>query len=99
MARSGKKRTILALTANPLNADRLRLDQEVRQIREAIQRAGQRSKIQFEARTAVTADDLRRHILDLKPSVVHFSGHGAGDRGLCFVNEQDQAQLIEAEPL
>jgi hypothetical protein len=92
-------RTILVLTADPVNADRLLLDQEARRIRECVKRSNQRDTLRVETRGAVTADDLCRSLLDVGPDVVHFSGHGGGTAGLCFVDEANEAQCVAAEPL
>ncbi|MEL6490404.1 MAG: hypothetical protein AAFQ95_10610 [Cyanobacteria bacterium J06621_3] len=80
---------ILILTANPKNSDKLRLDEEVREIQEGLQRFSygkavpSRSRDQFEiiAKWAVRPDDLRRALLDHEPNIVHFSGHGAEENG------------------
>ncbi|MDX1908527.1 MAG: CHAT domain-containing protein [Bacteroidia bacterium] len=67
---------ILFLAANPTNSGRLRLDQELREIRESLQRSGQRDRYELESRQAVRTQDLRRAMLEVEPHIVHFSGHG-----------------------
>jgi hypothetical protein len=91
-AASSKK--ILVLTANPVGSDRLRLDKEVREIGEGLRRSAQRSQFQLEQRWAVRLQDLHRALLDVKPQIVHFSGHGVGEGGLMIEDEQGKASFI-----
>ena len=56
----------------------LRLDEEAKKINQGLERAKNRDQFQFVIKWAVTDDDLRRALLDHKPEIVHFSGHGTG---------------------
>jgi hypothetical protein len=85
---------ILVLTANPIGSDRLRLDKEVREIGEGLRRSARREQFQLEQRWAVRLQDLHRALLDVKPQIVHFSGHGAGEGGLMVEDEQGKAAFI-----
>jgi len=40
-----------------------------------------------------------RHLRDLDPTVVHFSGHGGGSNGLMLQGEHERPQLIDPEAL
>jgi hypothetical protein len=91
--------TILILTANPKGTSRLRLDQEVRDIAEGLQRAKKRDQFVLESRLAVRPRDIQRAMLDINPSIVHFSGHGTGDEGLVFEDETGSAKLVDGEAL
>ncbi|MBW4571668.1 MAG: AAA-like domain-containing protein [Tolypothrix carrinoi HA7290-LM1] len=90
---------ILILTANPKNTDRLRLDEELREIQAGLERAKKREQFEIITRWAVRPDDLRRTLLDCDPQIVHFSGHGSGNQGLALENDTGQAKLISAESL
>jgi hypothetical protein len=92
-------RKILFLAANPSDTSRLRLDQEVRQIDEGLRRAAQRDRFRLITKWAVTANDLRRGLLDEEPEFVHFAGHGGGRTGLVFEGTFGEAVLINAKPL
>jgi len=72
-------RTILILAVNPNGTARLRLDEEVKKIEHALERSSGRARFKVVVKWAVTNDDLRRSLLDNKPEVVHFAGHGTGD--------------------
>ena len=54
---------ILILTANPKNTDKLRLDEEVREIQAGLERAQKRDQFEIVTRWALRVDDLRRALL------------------------------------
>ncbi|MGB7251931.1 MAG: CHAT domain-containing protein [Phormidesmis sp.] len=72
------KKTILFLAANPLSTERLRLDEEIREIEAGLQRAKHRDRFTLKQQWAVRPRDLQRAMLEHKPQIVHFSGHGTG---------------------
>ncbi|MEL6261634.1 MAG: AAA-like domain-containing protein [Cyanobacteria bacterium J06626_6] len=90
---------ILILTANPKNSDKLRLDEEVREIQEGLQRSRSRDQFEIIAKWAVRPDDLRRALLDHEPQIVHFSGHGAGEKGLILENNAGQMKRVSGPSL
>jgi TIR domain/CHAT domain len=90
---------ILILTANPTNTDKLRLEEEVREIQEGLQRSRSRDQFEIISRWAVRPDDLRRALLDHEPQIVHFSGHGVGAQGLVLENNAGQMKLVSAQSL
>jgi hypothetical protein len=92
-------KTILVLAANPKDTSRLRLDQEVREISSGLQRARKRDEFVLEQVWAARPMDVRRAMLDLKPSIVHFCGHGAGEKGVAFEDEAGDTKLVSAEAL
>ncbi|MEM8641709.1 MAG: CHAT domain-containing protein [Cyanobacteria bacterium P01_G01_bin.54] len=92
-------RKILFLAANPQETLPLRLDEEVRAIQQALERAKHRDRFQLIQKWAVTDNDLRRALLDHEPEVVHFSGHGEGDFGLLFAGKDGNAHRIAGEAL
>src|ERR1700730_13853412 len=94
---SSSLQTILILAANPLRSPRLRLDQEVREIQEALRRSGR--KFDVKQQWATRATDIRRALLDHRPAVVHFSGHGAGTDGIALEDEAGESKLVAADAL
>lgn len=85
---------VLYLTANP--EQNLRTDAEVRGVQDQVRRALHRDLITIDYRPAATSDDLIAGLNDLRPHVVHFSGH-AGDAALLFDNgsvEDPQGQDV-----
>jgi hypothetical protein len=84
------KVNILVFAADPLSAPpdgltpRLRLDEDVREIRQKVRAAEHRDALEFDIRWATRTDDLLQALNEIRPQVVHFSGHG-GDQGLVLV--------------
>ncbi|MEH1844105.1 MAG: TIR domain-containing protein [Nostoc sp.] len=85
---------ILILAANPKNTPPLRLDQELRDIEEGLRRAQKRDQFSLEQKLAVRPRDIQRALLDIKPQIIHFSGHGKGEEGLVFEDEIGQSKLV-----
>jgi len=93
------KKKILILSANPKNTDKLRLDEEVREIRAALKRSKGRDQFEVITESAVRVEDLLPTLLDHEPDVVHFSGHGAGTQGLALENNSGKVQLVSTAAL
>ena len=72
---------MLFLAANPAGTPPLKLDEEIRQITAKIRAAEYRDSLELVSRWAVRPDDLQQALLEVKPHVVHFSGHGEFRRG------------------
>jgi hypothetical protein len=70
--------TILIFAANPKNTSQLRLDQEVRDITEALKLSIHRDNFALDTRWAVRSRDVQRAMLEKNPRIVHFCGHGEG---------------------
>ncbi|NEU71057.1 CHAT domain-containing protein [Hassallia byssoidea VB512170] len=90
---------ILILAANPKQTSRLRLDEEVRDIKEGLRLSQQRDKFILQQEWAVRPRDVRRAVLDFRPNIIHFSGHGAGTTGLSFEDEIGKEKLVTGEAL
>src|SRR5258707_15150639 len=80
-ARAAKKHVILFLAANPHDTGRLAIDREARSIHLELKRSGYRDRFDFVTRWATEPLDLLRELRELKPTIVHFSGHGARPAG------------------
>ena len=90
---------ILILAANPKNTPLLRLNQEVREIDNGLERAQRRYDFILKQKWATRPVDVRRAMLDFKPNIVHFCGHGSGEEGIAFEDEAGQAKLVNADTL
>ena len=90
---------VLLLAANPLNEQQLRLDEEVRSIGETIRKSEHRDAIQFHSRWAVRPADLLQAINELKPRVVHFSGHGSDQDEIVFQDDAGNAKYVSKEAI
>ena len=90
---------ILILAANPKSLSPLRLEQEVRDIEEGLERSKERDQFTIVKKTAVRPRDFRRALMDEKPQIVHFCGHGLEQKGIALENEIGQTQLVSARAL
>lgn len=88
-ARQRKKMLILA--SNPNDTSRLRLDQEVREIINALRDARSVAYDVF-ILWAAQIDDVRQSLLDIEPHMIHFCGHGIAGK-LMF--EDSRGQTVE----
>jgi GTPase SAR1 family protein len=94
------RRTILILSANPQGTNPLRLDKEVREIREVLKRSKYGDDLfHVEPIWAVRVQDIHQAMFDCQPKIVHFAGHGGGEKGLVFEDETGQVKLVSAEVL
>jgi hypothetical protein len=93
-----KKHTILFLAANPTGTPPAALDRQARAIQKELEGSGYRDCFEFETRFAATPLDLLRELRKLKPTVVHFSGHGS-QNGLYFEAADGGAQLVSTTAL
>jgi GNAT superfamily N-acetyltransferase len=93
-----RKTAVLVLAANPRDTPALRLDQEVREIQAGLLRSGSRT---FHIRQdwAVRPRDVRRALLEHRPRIVHFSGHGTGDEGLVLEDDNGTSQLVSTSAI
>jgi len=93
-----KKHVILFLAANPRGTSHLALDREAHAIHLELKRSGYRHRFDFVTRWAAEPLDLRRELCELKPTVVHFSGHGGG-RGLEAPGSAEARDVASSAPL
>jgi NTP pyrophosphatase (non-canonical NTP hydrolase) len=94
------ERRILVVTANPdgESGKALRLDQEVRCIKDAFARNSNGIKVDIEPLPAATIDDFRRIFLQQEFDIVHFSGHADSD-GLSFLDGAGQEAILSYDAL
>ena len=90
---------ILFIAADPSDSARLRLGQELRDIREKLQLAKQRDSFLLESRESVRPGDITQAIFDVEPEIVHFSGHGISTGELCFENILGKMQPVQPDAL
>lgn len=93
------RKTLLILSANPNATDRLRLDQEVREIDEGLQRSQSRDNFEIHQKWAVRPNDVHRALLDFRPEIVHFAGHGAGKDGILLEDNSGNPCLVSGDAL
>lgn len=89
---------ILFLAADPSDESRLRLFQELRDIKTRLQIA-KSEKYQLEQQESVRVGDISQGIFDIQPQIIHFSGHGKSTGELCFENEIGKVQPVKPDAL
>lgn len=90
---------ILFLAADPSDAVRLRLGQELRDIRERLQLARYGNKFSLDSRESVRIGDITQAIFDTEPRIIHFSGHGTANGELCFEDSSGNTQSVKPDAL
>ena len=80
---------ILILSSNP----RKDLDREIRDLRKVIEQSNQREQYGVVDELAVRVEDLQGLFLKHEPQIVHFCGHGNGEQGLVFDDENGGEQV------
>lgn len=88
---------ILILASNPKGD--LRIDREIRDLKKAVERSSQQEQFDVEIQLAVSPKELQELLLEYKPYIVHFCGHGTGEKGLVFENEAGGEQLVSNQAL
>lgn len=95
---SGKV-TILFLAANPTNSTKLRLDEEIREVHAKIRAAEFRDSFDLVSRWAVRPLDLLQAFNEVKPHIVHFSGHGSCNAELVLEDDDGTAKPVSQNAL
>jgi hypothetical protein len=90
---------ILFLAANPIDTDRLRLDEEVRTIDQRLRMATYRDRFELIQHWAVRRSDLTEYLLRHTPHIVHFSGHGSAQAEIILEANTGEAKAVSAEAL
>ncbi|HEU4728020.1 MAG TPA: alpha/beta hydrolase [Kofleriaceae bacterium] len=92
-------RCILIVAANPAATERLRLDREVKLIRERLDEAEHGRSFRVEVEWAVSALELSKYLLKYRPAIVHFCGHGSPTGQLILEAASGKAEVVPAAVL
>ena len=99
-SRAGRRAvSILFLAADPTDASRLRLGEELREIQEKLQLGKLRNAFKLEQRMSVRPADVSQALLDIRPQIVHFSGHGTTTGALCLEDAVGETHPICPEAI
>lgn len=90
------QKKILVLVSNPEKTKSLNLPLELKKLQESIQRSQKRDYFTVGLRFAASQTELRRHILEDRPQIIHFCGHGS-KQGLWLDNQDGKAELMTNE--
>jgi len=91
--------SVLFLAADPMDASRLRLGEELREIQEKLQLAKLREQFVLHQRMSARPADISQALLDVQPRIVHFSGHGAATGALYAENQIGETHPIQPDAL
>jgi hypothetical protein len=94
-----EKIKVLFFAANPRDQEQLRLDEEVRSIEQKIRESEFRDSVELRSRWAVRTGDLLQALNELKPHIVHFSGHGSRTDELIFLTEAGDSKYVTEEAM
>ncbi len=90
---------ILFLAANPEDTLPLRIDQEIRAIKQTLLQTEFRDKFDLEYEPAVRASDLQGLLQHHKPHIVHFSGHGSSANEIILEDDLGGSHKISEQAL
>jgi hypothetical protein len=93
------KLKLLFLSASPANDDPVRSGAEIREIHQQIALSLDRKRFEVRAYFAVRTSDLTRILLDHPPNILHFSGHGDEQGGICLENDLGEPMPVSGEML
>ncbi|MDC3981474.1 pentapeptide repeat-containing protein [Polyangium jinanense] len=89
---------ILFLGANPSDTTRLALEREVREITQRLHGTPKGERFEIMQAWAVRVSDLQAELLRHRPQIVHFSGHGRGDRSSRSLDSVDvRREMLPAD--
>ena len=94
-----QKTTILFLASDPSDASRLRLGEEHREIQEKLQLSIRRKDFILEERWSVRPGDITQAVHDVKPQIIHFSGHGTRFGELCLEDLNGKIMPVSPDAL
>src|SRR5260370_13884512 len=84
---------------DPQWANPLWLDEEMSQIQKKVRASEHRNLMQLVSRWAVQPDDVIQALNEERPVVVHFSGHGSQQRGLCLLDKSGAPKNVSKQAL
>jgi hypothetical protein len=90
---------VLFLAADPSDATRLRLGEELQEIRQTLQQDNLSDLVVLIESACLSWEDVNQSILKYEPQIIHFSGHSEGMGELCFENEEQQIQSLQPTKL
>ncbi|MCJ8346402.1 CHAT domain-containing protein, partial [bacterium] len=94
-----EKIIVLFFASNPLDQQKLRLDEEARSIAEMIQKSKHRNSVKFESCWAVQTIDIFQALNEFKPTIVHFSGHGSDRDEILLQDQSGNTKYVTKEAI
>jgi len=94
-----QKIRILFVSANPRDTVQLQLIKECNNIRDRITFSEYGTQFDFDQRHEVSVSEMDKILLDYKPQVLHFSGHGNSDGIIVFQDSKGTAENTTVKAL
>jgi hypothetical protein len=94
-AASTDKIKVLIVASNPPDTKVLRIDKELREIRESLRLSKRRDDFSLEICPATRWRDFARYLMDYQPHVLHFSGHGEQAEGLFLESDDGKSMAVD----
>ena len=88
---------ILILAANPRQD--LDLKHEIHILKSVIERSQVDDEFEVKIGFGVSSSEIQRLFLEHQPRIVHFCGHGAGEQGLVFEDDEESGKFVSNEAL
>lgn len=91
-----KRVKILFTTANPIDTSRLRISDEIRQVREGLRNSKFSSVFEFVLEVGVRKSDLQALLIEHQPDIFHFAGISVNE-GLVLEDQQGHSAVISVQ--
>ena len=88
---------ILFLSAHPEDLSRLRLEAEIRNVKDAVRQSQHRERFVIIQEEAVRVSTLTSLLLQHQPDIIHFSGHSSVTNEIILEDESGGSQYVPAE--
>jgi esterase/lipase superfamily enzyme len=94
-----QKCDVLVLAANPQGTDPLKLQEEADLIQASLRENLSGREYVVKIQEATRVEDLSKYLLQYRPIIVHFAGHGIYTGEIILANSQNQIQPVTPEAL
>ena len=92
-------KTILIIASNPADTPRLALKDEFNAIKDGLKRYNRGTQINLVSIWETRQIEIHQSILEHKPQIIHFIGHGAGNAGLVFEDTYGESVFVTGQAL
>ena len=90
---------ILFLAANPIDTGALQLGKEARELQARIRQGAYRDEFEVIHCLAARPEDLLRGLQDVKPHILHFSGHGTHNKEIVLQGDDGTSRPVAPQDL
>jgi esterase/lipase superfamily enzyme len=99
IVQSNRPRSILIIASNPIDTDRLRLDREIKTIKERLDESAPGRSYRVEVEWAVSPSELTKYILKYQPTIVHVCGHSTPLGEIVLEGASGTSELVSGRAL